>query len=407
MEGQVVRRSGTGDRAAWKVCQGLARDMDRPTAIDSSPIDPPSPDWADDADDLHADLSQRAIAVAAEQSQADQFLADQELCGQYIAVAEETVDAEDATVRAFVDEAAEPHHADCKDDEQAPLEGDTRFVTEADDEYEASYGDAGRFVVSVDEPSVTIKAMTARDPIQRPDAASVEAASVEAAWVDSIDAISSGAFDENSNPVDSATAQASWTRAVSTIATFDSQAAAESDPEQAAAADFEDEVGPGERSGGTGGGWTIPLLCAGIAVVACCMVIPQADANRRLAYQRATLRAQLESVQTQVATNDDFLHKLASDPILAERLAQRQMRMVRVGTRPLPVNQALPGSSPFDLIQVTPPPALPPYEPIGGKIANLCYQPRPRLYVMGGGLLLLAAGLVLGASPIPLTEANP
>src|SRR5215472_3634516 len=26
-----------------------------------------------------------------------------------------------------------------------------------------------------------------------------------------------------------------------------------------------------------GGGWTLPLLCAGIALIACCAVIPQAD----------------------------------------------------------------------------------------------------------------------------------
>ena len=40
-------------------------------------------------------------------------------------------------------------------------------------------------------------------------------------------------------------------------------------------------------AGATGGGWTIPLLCLGIAVIACCLVIPQADANRRLGVRAA------------------------------------------------------------------------------------------------------------------------
>src|SRR5690242_14281732 len=43
-----------------------------------------------------------------------------------------------------------------------------------------------------------------------------------------------------------------------------------------------------------GGGWTIPILCAGIALIACCVLIPQADANRRLIYERQMLKMDLE-----------------------------------------------------------------------------------------------------------------
>lgn len=150
-------------------------------------------------------------------------------------------------------------------------------------------------------------------------------------------------------------------------------------------------------TGPTGGGWTIPLLCAGVAVLACCAIIPQADANRRLAHERAALRQELESVQAQVATNDEFLRKLATDPQLAERLAQRQMKMIRAGTKVLPIVQGPAGGSPFDLVQVPPPAWTEPYRPVGGRVASLCYDPRTRVYLMGGGLFLLAAGLVLGA----------
>ena len=150
-------------------------------------------------------------------------------------------------------------------------------------------------------------------------------------------------------------------------------------------------------AGSTGGAWTIPLLCAGVAVIACCVVIPQADAHRRLAYERAALRADLEAVQTQVATNDEFLRKLAGDPTLAERLAHRQLNLQRPGTRVLPIRHGEPGTSPFDLVQVPPPPAMDPYQPLGGRLAAVCRDARTRLYAMGAGLFLLAAGLVLGA----------
>ena len=167
----------------------------------------------------------------------------------------------------------------------------------------------------------------------------------------------------------------------------------------------EDDLGPPPR----GGGWTVVALCAGIGIVACCVVIPQADANRRLVYEREKLKLDLESVQRQVATNDEFLRRVGDDPNLAERLAQRQMRIIREGTRVLELKKGGPGGagtrggpgspqdvSPFNLVQVAPPPPLPPYEPRGGLVARLCYDPHRRLYLMGTGLMLMAAGLVFG-----------
>ena len=147
-----------------------------------------------------------------------------------------------------------------------------------------------------------------------------------------------------------------------------------------------------------GGGWTIPLLCAGIALIACCVLIPQADANRRLMYERQMLKMDLETVERQVAVNGEFLHRVGEDPTLAERLAERQMKVIPEGTRVLELKHESDGTgmSPFQLVSVAPPPPLPPYRPVGGTIAGLCYDSHTRLYLIGSALALIAIGLVLG-----------
>lgn len=144
--------------------------------------------------------------------------------------------------------------------------------------------------------------------------------------------------------------------------------------------------------------WTIPLLCAGIAVIACCLLIPAADENRRLVYERERLRRDLEQIQQQIAVNQEFLDRLGKDPDLMQRLAQRQMKLVRQGTSVLELNQQEQSSelSPFLLVNLAPPAELPPYRPIGGVFASLCRHPRSRLLLMGLGLLLMGAGLVMG-----------
>jgi hypothetical protein len=169
----------------------------------------------------------------------------------------------------------------------------------------------------------------------------------------------------------------------------------------------EDDLGPPPK----GGGWTVATLCAGVCIIACCVIIPQADANRRLVYERERLQVDLDSIRKQVATNDEFLHRVADDPNLAERLAQRQMKIIREGTRVLELKKdggkgaagagPLLGSdvSPFHLVAVAPPPPMPPYRANGGRLASLCYDPHKRLYLMGMGLFLMAAGLVCGFAP--------
>jgi cell division protein FtsB len=165
-------------------------------------------------------------------------------------------------------------------------------------------------------------------------------------------------------------------------------------------------------------GWTITVLCVGLALIAACVVIPQADSNRRLAYEKEKLQMDLDQIQKQVAVNDEFLKKMESDPQLVQRLAQRQMRMIRQGETVIdlkpdaqPTGAQSTGQdhataasldadqmSPFRIVNVPPPPPLPPYTPVGGTFAELCRQPKSQLYLMGGAMFLVAAGLVLGDS---------
>jgi hypothetical protein len=147
-------------------------------------------------------------------------------------------------------------------------------------------------------------------------------------------------------------------------------------------------------------GYTIPLISLGVALIACCILIPLGDVNRRLAYQREKLTADLDHIDRQIAINDEFLHKINNDPTLAERLALRQMKVVPKGSAIL--NLKSDGKkddiSPFLLVSVPPPPPMKSYYPVGGKFASLCRDRKSRLYMMGTGMLLCAAGLVLGAS---------
>jgi hypothetical protein len=167
-----------------------------------------------------------------------------------------------------------------------------------------------------------------------------------------------------------------------------------------------DEIDPEPELVGSapvaGGMWTIPMLCLGIAIIACCILIPQADYNRRLVYEREKLRRDAEAITEQVKVNDEFLHKLADDASLAERLAQRQMKIVRQGTRVLDLKSRgyeEAEMSPFQLVTVPPPEPLPPFQPRGGALTQACLNPHTRLYLIGGALILMASGLVLGYAP--------
>src|SRR5438105_12164528 len=80
------------------------------------------------------------------------------------------------------------------------------------------------------------------------------------------------------------------------------------------------------------GGWTVALLCTGIAIIAVCLLLPLAEENHQLAWQREKLKVDLAQIKQQVSVNDEFLKRVADDPTLAERRAQRQLKSIRQGT---------------------------------------------------------------------------
>jgi hypothetical protein len=163
---------------------------------------------------------------------------------------------------------------------------------------------------------------------------------------------------------------------------------------------------PGECSGHHG--WTIMLICMGIGLIAACVFIPQADQNGRMFHQVEQLRTDLEHLQQQVAVNDQFIQRAGHDAGLSERLAQRHLKLIRRGTAVLDLNEPrIIDRSPFSLTMIQPPPPMPAHEPVGGRLGTWCRDGRKRLYTIGAGLLLVAMGLVLGASPARAEQADP
>ena len=146
-------------------------------------------------------------------------------------------------------------------------------------------------------------------------------------------------------------------------------------------------------------GWTIVLMSIGISLIAWCLLIPQADENRQQLYECEKLRVDLGHVKKQSQMNEEFIKQINEDPALAERLAQRQLHLIRKGMTvlELPGVSASEGDrSPFVLVSVSRPPPMAECPKIGGKLAELCRDSRNRLYMIGGGLMLMATGLILG-----------
>jgi hypothetical protein len=147
-------------------------------------------------------------------------------------------------------------------------------------------------------------------------------------------------------------------------------------------------------------------MCLGLGVIAACVLVPQAEANKKLAAERDKLKRDLAYVDTQISVNDEFLKNVGGDAGLAERLAQRQMKVIREGSSVLELRGRRAASrreemSPFMLVSVAPPPAPAPYTPPVGILGSLCRDARYQLYVSGLGMLMVATGLVLGASASP------
>ncbi len=158
-------------------------------------------------------------------------------------------------------------------------------------------------------------------------------------------------------------------------------------------------------TGPDGGGWTVAILCVGISLIAACAIIPQAGANRRLVYEREMLRQDLSQIHSQISVNHEFLSKLESDPQLTERLAQREMHAVPQGQAALDMkpagnsvqtaSAAAARMSPFSILKVPSPAPLAAYKPVGGEFAELCRDPHSHGFVLGAGMMMIAAGLVM------------
>ena len=151
-----------------------------------------------------------------------------------------------------------------------------------------------------------------------------------------------------------------------------------------------------------GGLLSIPLLCAGLGLIAVCVLVPQAEANRRLAVDRDQLRQDLAQADAQVSVNGRFLNAVSTDPEVAERLAQRQLRQIRQGSTALQLGDR-PGSvtavaTVTDMLRVPTPPPVAAYRPSAGVVRDLTRTKARQLYGLGGGLFLVAVGLVLGTS---------
>lgn len=152
--------------------------------------------------------------------------------------------------------------------------------------------------------------------------------------------------------------------------------------------------------------WTIPVMCIGMAIIAACLIVPATDTNRRLAHEQTRLKMDLQQLEKQIAVNDEFLHKVKDDPTLAQRLALRQLKMIRSGTTTLDLKGSAGAvelnSSPFSILAVPPPPQRETYQPRGGLLSRYCLDPKLQIYLIGLGLMLVAGGLILGASTPPI-----
>src|SRR5271170_6978990 len=100
--------------------------------------------------------------------------------------------------------------------------------------------------------------------------------------------------------------------------------------------------------------WSLPMLCMGLGLIAICVLVPAAEANKRLTADRDKLSRDLSFVESQVSANQIFLDEVNTDPEIAERLAQRQCRQIRQGTSVLELKgiSQEKSASPFEMVSV-------------------------------------------------------
>jgi len=166
---------------------------------------------------------------------------------------------------------------------------------------------------------------------------------------------------------------------------------------------------PEQPTGPTGSWWTIPLMCVGIATLACAVLVPAADENRRSVHELAKIERDVTYFEQQSDVNKQFLEHVSTDPTLAERLALRQLRLTRVASRvvQMPRRDDPFSMSPYALVTIDPPTPMPAYRPLAGFISTYFLDTKGQIYLVGLGVLLTAAGVILGGGagkPMPNVE---
>ena len=159
-------------------------------------------------------------------------------------------------------------------------------------------------------------------------------------------------------------------------------------------------TGGGSGGGGGGGGlWAIPLMCLGLGLAACCVLVPAAEVSRALFAQRAELGREVDRLAGQARRNEEFLARLGRDAELGAVVAERQLGRLPAGVGELPLSVAPAGfdASPFAMLQApdAPPPVRPTRLP-GGRLTRWLLDARLNGWLLGGSLLAAAAGLILG-----------
>lgn len=153
-----------------------------------------------------------------------------------------------------------------------------------------------------------------------------------------------------------------------------------------------------EPAGRTGAWWTIPLTFVGIAIVACSILIPASDENRRANYELAKIERDVDYFERQSAVNKDFIERVNTDATLAERLALRQLHQTRQGVKIAPMSgkpDAF-GASPFAMTRLDPPVPLPPYEPVQTVLSEWFTGEKQAQQMAALGLIVAGAGVMLG-----------
>ena len=128
------------------------------------------------------------------------------------------------------------------------------------------------------------------------------------------------------------------------------------------------------------------MLAIGLAIIACAIVIGQIESNRQMSWQKNKLQQDVEHLREQVRVNKDFVDRLNTDESLLERLAQRQMRLVREGSAALELTgQTNEIRSPFTLVRVPPPSEVQPYQPASDPLTRMLGTPHRQVWAFGAG----------------------